>query len=96
MRKSSKSLAVAALAVAALVAMLAGCAGGRGTVSYGVHYGYHDYYGPRPWGGYRDTVIVVPPDTGDDLVATPLPEPPPDIPDIPDMGMPDMDFGGFD
>jgi hypothetical protein len=86
-------------AVCALIAILSGCAGGYGTVSYGVHYGHHGYYGPRPWGGYRDTVIVVPPDRGDDLVAAPLPEPPPDIPDIPDipdMGMPDMDFGGFD
>ena len=81
----------------ALFAVVSACTGGYTTVRYGGHYGhgYHGYYDYGPWGGYRDPIIVVPPDVDDDLVAMPLPEPPPDI-GLPDFDMPDVDLGGFD
>lgn len=58
---------------------------------------YRGGYGSSPWYGYYErTVIVDPGYWEDEPIATPLPESPPDLPDvdIPDMGMPDM--GGFD
>lgn len=58
---------------------------------------YRGGYGTAPWWGYYgQTVIVDPGYPKDEPIATPLPEPPPENPDIdiPDMGMPDM--GGDD
>lgn len=84
----------------------AGC--GATSVGVGVRHGYYPgyYYGRGPFWGYGDRIIVVDPCAGDACggidpgpggpEAVPLPEPPPDIPD---MGMPDfggMDMGGFD
>jgi len=79
----------------ALLASLAGCAGGgRPTVRYSV--GYGSYYGGSPWGYYPGHPVYVGGGGGPDI---------PDIPDgpvatpMPDFGMPDaggMDFGGFD
>ena len=85
-----------------LFSLLFSCAGGGGRSSVGI---YHHYHGFGPWWGsrthYRDRIIVVPPDVGEGPtpelpietpVAEQLPEPPMDFPDI---GMPDMDLGGF-
>ena len=73
------------------MALLFTSCGGRGRVSSGV---YHHHHGYGPWWGsrdyYRDRVIVVPDEKEPIEEATPLPSEPEDMPD---MGMPDMDFG---
>lgn len=68
------------------------CAGGGGGKGVYLH---HHGHGPW-WGGrdyYHDRVIVVPPEAVEPpLEATTLPSEPEDMPD---MGMPEMDFGDF-
>ena len=88
------------LIVIGILGLLVGCAGnGGGRVGVGV---YHHGYGPGPWWGYRDYYvdrrpIVVDPDIVD---AVTLPETPVELaapappPEMPDMGMPDIDFDG--
>lgn len=80
--------------------LLSACSGGFTTSMYGYHgyrdhspfWGHHDYY--------RDRVAVVPPGgidpppgAIDPPEAVTLPEPPPDMPD---MGMPDIEIEPFD
>lgn len=87
--RSRTAFWVLGLSVASL---LCGCASG------GALPAYRGGYGPAPWWGYYgQTVIVDPGSPEDDPIATPLPEPPPSIPDvdIPDMGMPDTGGGDF-
>jgi hypothetical protein len=71
-----------------LTILLSSCAGGGRT--RGVYHHHHRY---GPWWGsrgyYSDRVIVVP-DKEPVVEATPLPSGPEEMPD---MGMPDMDFG---
>lgn len=73
-----------------LTLLFIACSGGGARVGV-----YHHHHGHGPWWGsgyYRDRVIVVP-DRDLDVEATPLPSGPEMMPDTPDMGMPDMDFG---
>lgn len=56
---------------------------------------YRHHHGHSPWWGsgyYRDRVIVVP-EKDLEVEATPLPSGPEHMPDTPDMGIPDGDFG---
>ena len=102
-----KNITASILLVGILAGSLAACAGGggagRGTIYRG-HYGYNSWWG---YPGYRDRVIVVPPDPGDREAVNlpvhpepeaPMPEPMP-LPAEPamdfDMGMPDIDPGMF-
>lgn len=72
--------------MAAIGCLMVSCAGSG---SQGV---YRSYHGHGPWFGhrdyYRDRVVIVPPESAGGPVAEQLPEMPPDMPD---MGMPDMD-----
>ncbi|NNJ66096.1 MAG: hypothetical protein HKP16_11035 [Xanthomonadales bacterium] len=86
-------LSIAATALLASALMTACSGGGSGYSRTHMHYGagYRGYYG-RPW-GYPPVYVggggPVDPDWGmgpDQPVAMPMPE----------MGMPDMDMGGFD
>ena len=78
--------------ILAATVIVAGCSGTKYYGSAGV--GYSSYYGHGHWDRWYDRpVYVVPPDypdLPDEPIAVPLPEPPPDI------GGPDVDFGGFD
>lgn len=77
-----------------LLGMMCGWLGACGGKGRGHTHVYHGYSQHGPWWGhrsyYRDRVVVVPPDSLDidRPEAVQLPEPPPDIPD---MGMPDID-----
>ena len=66
-----------------LVSLLSACANGGGS---GRVYHHHHGYGPR-WG---DRVVILERETAPAVEATPLPSGPEEMPD---MGMPDMDFG---
>lgn len=73
-----------------LTILFTACAGTSGRAGVGVyrhHYGYGPWWGGRDY--YHDRVIVVP-DREPIAEATPLPSGPENMPD---MGMPDMDFG---
>ncbi len=100
-----KKITVSILLAGTLAGSLASCAGGSGAsggVIYRNHYGYNSWWG---YPGYRDSVIVVPPDPGDREAVNlpvypeteaPMPEqmPLPVEPDMDDdMGMPDIDAG---
>lgn len=67
--------------------------GGSGYSRSSAHYGYRGYRG-HPWGYNRVYVPVdggsIDPDWGVDGPSAPVATP------LPDMGMPDMDMGGFD
>jgi len=65
--------------------MMTSC-GGRGSGVYRYHHGNGPWWGNRVY--YRDRIVV--PDRDLDVEATPLPSGPEEMPD---MGMPDMDFG---
>jgi hypothetical protein len=84
---------IIALLFFGFVSLVSSCGGGGGYGGgvYRYHHGYNHWYGSR--GYYRDRVVVVDPDIEPEYEATPLPSGPADMPD---MGMPDMDFGGFD
>ena len=77
--------------IVGLAFLLIACSGGGGSVGV-----YRHYHGPGFWGGgrgyIRDRVIVVP-YSDLDVDATALLSGPEMMPETPDMGMPDMDFG---
>lgn len=87
--------ALPAILLLGLLALLVSCSGMSGSVGV-----YHSYPGYVPWWGGRSyfhdrTIVVLPDDIQPPLEETPLPDLPPDIPDVPDMGMPDIDLSGF-
>lgn len=90
-RVKTRSRTSTVLLTVGIASLMCACASGLAQPPY------RGGYGASPWWGYYGrTVIVDPGYPEDEPIATPLPEPPPDIPDvdIPDMGMPDM--GGAD
>ena len=77
------------------VTLLNGCAStGYGRAHYGAYYG--SYYGRSPWYGYRQPPIYIDGGARPELPIEPPPIDPgrPEAVPLPDMGMPDMDFGG--
>ena len=76
------------LLLAAIGCLLVSCAGSGSPRVYRSYHGHGPWFGHRAY--YRDRVVVVPPGIGGGPVAEQLPDLPPDMPD---MGMPDMDVG---